>query len=370
MAFSLQLLHREDFERRTLRALAGGAGVGILAALAQRIGLPVEPDFAVAAAVVAAAQAGARPVLGYSAALRLSLAVLPALPYFFDAVNLVPQAFSGAIAAALVALVGQNGERFGKGSEVAASAVATGAMVALGAHVQAVLGAQFFPNGGLLGSLVCLTSVALFWGVGTLASHLRVHVDPVESRGGTLESTLSGETKELVGRTLNLYRQCRGVAMKMPAGPGRNELVEVLRKMAREAFNLAESHGGLEAQLQSVAEGDVAAQVKDLRARAEATGDAVARRQLELAASSLGEELNRLDTLSRKRERLQAQLHAQVALLERARVSLVGAAGTEASAKSAQAAQLAKRLAALGEETPAAPDAEQAPQPAATRVSS
>jgi peptidoglycan hydrolase CwlO-like protein len=140
--------------------------------------------------------------------------------------------------------------------------------------------------------------------------------------------------------------------------------------MACEAFNLAESHAGLAAQLMSVAQGDVDAQVKDLRARAEASQDAVARRQLELAASSLGEELNRLDTLSRKRERLLAQLHAQVALLERARVSLVGAAGTEASAKSAQAAQLAKRLASLGEENPPAPEPEQVTQPAAPRISS
>ncbi len=309
-------------------------------------------------------------MLGYSAALRLALAVLPSLPYFFDTADPVPQACSGAIAAALVAWAGQGNERFGKVSEVAAGAVAAGALVPLGMYVQQVLNTRFFPHGGLLGALVGFTAVSLFWSVGTLASHLTLHMDPVESRGGTLESTLSGEAKELVGRTLALYRQCRGVALKMAAGPGRNELVEVLRKMAREAFTLAESHSGLEAQLQSVAHGDVDAQVKDLRARAAATEDAVARRQLELAASSLGEELNRLDTLSRKRERLLAQLHAQVALLERARVSLVGAAGTEASAKGAQAAQLAKRLASLGEEAPPTPEAEQAPQPAPTRVSS
>jgi hypothetical protein len=366
MAFSLQLLHREDFERRTLRALAGGGAMGVLAALAQRFHIPVDPGFA----VVAAALAGAQPVPGYAAALRLALCILPALPYFFDAVDPVPQAFAGAITAALVGLAGQGSERIGKGPEVAAGAVAAGALVPLGMYVQQVMDARFFPNGGLLGALVGFTAVALFWSVGTLASHLTLHVDAVESRGSTLESTLTGEAQELVTRTLTLYRQCLGVAMKMAAGAGRNELVEVLRKMARESFNLAEAHAGLEAQLQSVAQGDVDAQVKDLRARAAATEDAVARRQLELAASSLGEELNRLDTLSRKRERLLAQLHAQVALLERARVSLVGAAGSEASAKGAQAAQLAKRLASMGEDLPPAPESEQASQPAPTRVSS
>ncbi|WP_224368639.1 hypothetical protein [Hyalangium versicolor] len=366
MAFSLQLLHREDFERRTLRALAGGGAVGVLAALAQRFHIPLDPGFA----VVAAGLAGAQPVLGYTAALRLALAVLPALPYFFEATDPVPQAFSGAIAAALVAWAGQGNERFGKPSEVAAGAVAAGALVPLGMYVQQVLDARFFSHGGLLGALVGFGAVALFWSVGTLASHLTVHLDPVESRGRTLASTLAGEAKNLVERTVTLYQQCRAVALKMAAGPGRNELVEVLRKMAREAFTLAESHAGLEAQLMSVAQGDVDTQVKDLRARAAATEDAVARRQLELAASSLGEELNRLDTLSRKRDRLLAQLHAQVALMERARVSLVGAAGTEASAKGAQAAQLARRLASLGEETPPAPEADGVAPPAPSRVSS
>lgn len=369
MAFSLQLLHREDFEGRTLRALAGGGAVGIFAALAQRFGLPVDPGFA----VVAAALASARPVLGYTAWLRLALCTLPALPYFFEAENPLPQAFSGAIAAALVGLAGQGSERIGKLPQVAAGAVAAGALVPVGMYVQQVLDARFFHKGGLLGALVGFTAVALFWSIGTLASHLTLHVDPVESRGTTLQNTLAGEAQELVGRTLTLYRQCLGVAMKMAPGAGRSELVEVLRKMAREAFTLAESHSGLESQLKSVAQTDVDAQVKDLRARAAATEDAVARRQLELAASSLGEELNRLDTLSRKRERLFAQLHAQVALLERARVSLVGAAGTEASAKGAQAAQLAKRLASMGEDSPAPisePEQATAAPPAPTRISS
>jgi hypothetical protein len=367
MAFSLQLLHREDFEGRTLRALAGGAAVGIVAALADRLGVTVDPGIA----VIAAGLAAARPITGYGAAVRIGLALLPALPFFFDAPPYVAQAFCGAIAAALTCWMGPGGDRFGKPNEVAAGAVAAGALVPLGMYVQQVLEARFFPTGGLFNALVGFTSVALFWSVGTLASHATLHMDPVVSRGGVLEDTLQGETHNLVVRTLALYRQCHAVAMKMAPGAGRNELVEVLRKLARGAFDLAESHAGLDAQLQSVAQGDVDAQIKDLRTRAAGTEDPVARRQLELAASSLGEELNRLDTLTRKRERLLASLHAQVALMERARVSLVGAAGSEASAKGAQAAHLAKRLASLGEEAPPTPESsEQAPQPTSTRVSS
>jgi hypothetical protein len=366
MAFSLQLLHREDFEGRTLRAIAGGAAVGVIAALADQVGINVPPGVA----IIAAGLAAARPVTGYSGALRIALALLPILPFFFKAGPYATQAMCGAIAAALTCWLGPGGDRFGKPSEVAAGAVAAGALAPLGMYVFKVFEARFFTPGELLSTLVGFTSVALFWSVGTLASHVTLHTDPVVSRGGVLEDTVRGEARGLVARTLALYRQCFAVTMKMAPGAGRTQLVQVLRTLAGAAFDLAESHAALDAQLQSVAQGDVDSQIKDLRTRAAGTEDPVARRQLELAASSLGEELNRLDTLSRKRERLLASLHAQVALMERARVSLVGAAGTEASAKVAQAEHLAKRLAALGEEAPATAEAEPAAQPAPTRVSS
>lgn len=356
MAPSLQLLHREDFETRTLRALVGGAAVGVLAALAERANLPLNPGFA----VVAAALAGARPKPGTQALMWVGMPLLAAVPYLFQADAPVPQALSGALVAAMVGWFGLGSERVGQPSQVAAGAVASGLLVPVGLYVQQVLEARFFPYGGLLGALMGYTAVALFWSVGTLASHVTVHGDAVESRGGTLESQVSGEAKTLLVRTRELYRQCRTVALKMRPGAGRNELVGVLQKMAGEAFTLAETHAELEAQLSAVAPQDVQKQVEDLRARAQATGDAVARRQLELAASSLGEELNRLNLLASKRERQLAQLHAQVALLERARVSLVGVAGSEAGAKGAQAAHLAQRLAALGQENPA-PAGEESP---------
>ncbi|MDC0712120.1 hypothetical protein POL68_26880 [Stigmatella sp. ncwal1] len=366
MAPSLHLLHREDFERRTLRALVGGAAMGLLAALAERIHLPLHPGFA----VIAAALAGARPRPGTQGLLWVGVPLLSALPYLFQVDAPVPQALSGAIAAALVGWMGPGGDRLGKPTEVTAGAVAAGALVPLGMYVQQVLDARFFPQGGLLGALVGFSAVALFWSVGTLASHVTVHVDAVESRGSLLEDRVGGEAKTLLERTRSLYRQCQTLALKMPSGPGRDELVGVLQKMANESFTLAESHAELETQLAAVVPQDVETQVEQLRQRAAATEDAGARRQLELAASSLGEELNRLNLLARKRSRLLAQFHAQVALLERARMSLVGVAGTEASAKGAQAAHLAQRLAALGQDTPApideAPDA--SPTASVTRL--
>lgn len=368
MALSVQFLHREEFESRTLRALGGAACVGILAAVAQRLHFPLEAGYF---AVVAAALAGTQVARRHAMGLRLALVALPAVPFFFDTPEPIPQSLAGAIAAALVAWLGSSGrDEPGRPFPVAASAAAAGVLVPLSLHVQQVLEARLLGTRGLLPVLAGFLVVALFWAIGTLPANMVVELDAVEARGRLLADSLKGEARDLAARALGLYRQCKASVLGMPASPGRLELQGVVEKMAADSFSLAEAHAGLEAQLGSVVANDVDAQVRELRSRAAATQDSVARRQLELAASSLGEELNHLDALARRRERLLAQLHAQVALLERARVSFIGVQGSELGAKGAQAAQLARRLKSLGEDSaaPVSGDAAPVAPPQGTRV--
>ncbi|GHG89604.1 hypothetical protein [Comamonas sp. JC664] len=368
MALSLQFFHREEFESRTLRALGGAACVGLVAGAAQRLHVDLGPGYL---AVAAAALACAKPTGVHPLTLRLALAVVPALPYFFEAPEPVPQSIGGALAAALVGWVGLGREHPGKPAAVAVSAAAAGVLVPLGLYVQQVLEARLLGSTGMLSALVSFLVVGLFWGIGTLPANVTVELDAVEARGRRLEDGLQGESRDLSARALSLYRQCKASVMKLPASPGRSELLGVVEKLAGECFSLAEAHHGLAAQLGSVVANDVDAQVRELRQRAAATQDAVARRQLELAASSLGEELNHLDVLARRSERLLAQLHAQVALLERARVSFIGVQGSELGAKGAQAADLARKLKQLGEAPSSAPAEEAAPvapRPQPTRL--
>ena len=367
MALTAQFLHREEFESRTLRALGGAAFVGVRGAVAQRLHFPLEPGYF---AVVAAALAAAKPPLKYGILLRTALVLGPTLPFFFSTEEPLPQSLAGAIAAALVAWLGNGREEPGRPLSVAASAAAAGVLVPVGLYTQHVLQARFFGDEGLLPMLVTFLTLALFWSIGTLPANVVVESDVVEARGRLLEDTLQGEARLLALRALTLYRQCKDVVLRMPSSAGRKELLGVLEKMTLESFSLAEAHAGLEAQLGSVVANDVDAQVRELRQRAASTQDAVARRQLELAASSLGEELNHLDALSRRRERLMAQLHAQVALLERARVSFVGVQGSDMGAKGAQAAQLARKLKSLGEDPSAPAPEEDRPvsSPQGTRV--
>ncbi|MBJ6760585.1 hypothetical protein JGU66_07400 [Myxococcaceae bacterium JPH2] len=351
MSLTLQVLHREEFESRTFRALAGAGAMGVLAAIALRVRVHVEPGFF---AVAAAALAGARPSAGYALALRSALLVLPIVPLLLELPEPLPLGLAAAITSALVAWLGHGREGVGTPLQVGASALAALVTAPLGLYVRQVLEARFLSGTGVLSTLVGFSVMGLFWSVGTLPANLALHVDPVAARGSTLVGTLEGEVRELVERALGLYRQCLQVVKKLPASAGRGELQKVLGALAQEAFSLAESHAALEAQLNAISQGDVDTQVRELRERASQTQDGLARRQLELAASSLGEELNRLDTLTRRRERMLAQLHAQVAQLERARVSFIGVQGSELGAKGEQAAQLARKLSAMGQE--AAPE--------------
>lgn len=345
MPLSVQFQEREDFEVRTLRALGGGAAVGLAVAALWRVGLRLDMGFfAVAGAALASARGDWKTRLW----MLVGLIGVFGLTSLFNLPLLVEQASVGALAAGVMGALGMAWRP--RPAQVVAGAVGAAAMLPLGLYVKTVMDAWLLGRMPAPSALLGYTVVALFWSVGLLAAHIRVHTSPVVAQGARLEKQLAGEAQSLVARAMVLYSQCQKEAARATAGRGRTELLGVLERMAREVFSQAEEHAGLEAQIHAVRQGDVDTQVRELRAKAAAATDAVARRQLELAASSLGEELNRVDLLERKRERLLAQLHAQVALLERARVSLVGVQGGDVASKSEQAAQLAQRLASLGKE--------------------
>ncbi|ATB30145.1 hypothetical protein [Melittangium boletus] len=354
MAFSVQLHAREDFEVRTLRALGGAAVLAPLVALGEWLHVRVDVAFI---ALVGAGLASARVGWKTWVALAVGLPALLSLPELLRLPVPAAQVLMGVLAASMVGL--WNPEWKPRPEQVLAGALGAGALVPLGMYVRRVLDARLLD--GLTGPLHAapgLAVVALFWSVGRLASHLEVHANTVEARGARLRTRMVGEPQELVARTVTLYRECRAETAQLGSAPGRKELERVLDTLALEVFNRAEAHAQLESQLKGARMEDVNTQVTALRTKATATTDAVARRQLELAAGALGEELNQLETMGRKRERLLAQLHAQVAMMERARVSLVAVRGGDVAAKGEQAAQLARRLAELGQEDAGGPPAQ------------
>jgi hypothetical protein len=189
--------------------------------------------------------------------------------------------------------------------------------------------------------------VALFTGIGGIAAHLALKADPVEARCEELIPQLSGEFHTQAQRALTLYRACGQSMQALPREPAREELARTLQRLTRDAVELAAEWAGVETQLQDDTQKDLAREVADLHKSAAEAKDPIARRQLEMAASSLKEEIDRLGELKLKRERILAKLKSQVALLERARVALIGMRSGHAQIKAAEMSALARKFNAL-----------------------
>ncbi|MCC6337367.1 MAG: hypothetical protein IT380_25645 [Myxococcales bacterium] len=350
----LQLHQRETFERNVTRALVAGAGAGVLAFLTQKLHLAVPlPFLALVAAALACVRGGMRD--------RLMLAglaiVLPALPWLFGLSAAWSVGLAGVAAGALMvkARIAEKGEEGSVASDrpgpfhYVATALATGGLAVAGTEVANVLSARMadVATPSVLSFAVSGVVIALFAGIGSIASHIALASDPVEARCEELLPQLSGEFEGQIARALSLYRQCGTQLAALPREAAREELARTLSKLTKDAADLAAEWAGVEAQLHDSAHSDLKKEIAELKKSAAAARDAVARQQLEGAASSLEEELERLGELKLKRERVLAKLKSQVALLERARVALIGMRSSHATVRAAEMSAVSRKLNAL-----------------------
>lgn len=350
----IQLHQREAFERNVTRAVLAGAGAGALAFVVSRLGFTVPLTFLSLVATVLACVRGTRWDRVTLAGLAL---VLPALPWLFGMSTLWTIGFSGAAAGALMvrARVTERGDEGSVGAEregvlhYVLTALATAGLAVAGTEVGQVVASQLgtLQAPTLLRYLASGAVVSLFAGIGGLAAHVALKSDPVEARGEEVLAQVSGEFQELTQRALTLYRQCGGTLASLPRDPAREELARTVSRLTKDAFELSAEWAGVESSLQEATERELAKQVAELTKSAQAAKDPIARKQLELASASLSEELVRLGELKLKRERVVAKLKSQLALLERARVALIGMRSSHATIRAAEMSAVARKLNAL-----------------------
>jgi len=371
----LQIHQRESFERNVTRALFAGAGAGVVHWLTTRMGAVFAPVFeaappasfpasdvqqliplaylAVAGTAIASARGDRMDKL-----MLISLAVvLPGIPWLLGLSPEWTLGLGGACAGALM-VRGHLSERSGEGQvgghrpgqlNYALGALFTGGLAVAGTAVARVLSFRLLDMATPLFLVTVLAGVmmALFTSLGSLSAHLALTPDPVEARCEELIPTLTGELRTLANRALSLYRECGKALSQLPREAAREEMAHTLSQMTREAVELAAEWSRLEQQLEAGANHGLATQLADLTQSALAARDPIAKKQLELAASALGEELSRLEELKVQRERIVAKLKAEVALLERARVVLIGVRGGQMGLKAAELSALARRFSTL-----------------------
>lgn len=350
----VQLQHREAFERNVTRALAAGAGAGVLAFLGQRLHFDTSLPFLALVATALACVRGDRVDKAMLVALSV---VLPALPWLFGFSAAWTVALAGAAAGAVMvkARLAERGEEGSVGADrpgplhYAGTALATAGLAVAGTEVASILSSRMtdLNTPGVLNLAASGAVIALFAGIGSLASHVALKSDPVEARCEELLPLLSGEFETQVARALSLYRQAGQQLAALPRDAAREELARTLQKLTRDAAELAGEWAGVEAQVHENAHADLQKEIEELQKSAKAARDSVARLQLEAAAGSLTEELGRLGELRLKRERVLARLKSQVALLERARVALIGMRSTHATVRAAEMAAVSRKLNAL-----------------------
>lgn len=350
----IQLQQREVFERNVTRAVAAGAAAGALAFLGQRLQFQVPLSFLALAGTSLACVRGDRVD-------RLLLTILsifmPALPWLFGFSATWTVALAGAAVGAIMvkARMAERGDEGSVGTarpgplHYAAAALATAGLAVAGTEVASILSARLRDVSAP--SLLTLAGagmvIALFAGIGSLASHLALKSDPVEARCEELLPTLSGEFAIQISRALSLYRQAGAQLAALPRDVAREELARTLQKLTNDATQLAGEWAGVEAQVHENAHSDLQKEIDELNKSAKSARDSVARQQLEAAAASLHEELGRLGDLRLKRERVLARLKSQSALLERARVALIGMRSTHATVRAAEMSAVARKLNAL-----------------------
>lgn len=350
----LQLHHREVFERNVSRALAAGAGAGLLHLAILKLGLGLPLAYLVIAATVLAAARGDK----WDRLLLSGLGVLlPALPYALGMAHTWTAGLSAAAAGALLvrAHLNERGEESQVGERrptfvnyLLGAGLCAGLTLA-GVEVAHILAARMadLATPVMLGASVAGAIVGLFVGLSSVAAHLALSSDPVEARCEELLPRLSGDFHTLAQRALTLYRQCGQSLAQLPREPAREELARTLSRMTRDAVELASEWAGVEAQLEERAQTELQTEREELLRTAKASTDVVARRQLESAAASLGEEIERLGELKQRRERILARLRAQVAQLDRARVALLSLRSGHAQMKAAELSALTRRFRTL-----------------------
>lgn len=350
----VQLQQRDVFERNVTRTLLAGAGAGAVAWLTTKLQMPVPLSFLAIAGMGLACVRGAK--LERLALMAASI-ILPALPWLFGLTQGWTVALAGAVAGAIVvkSRISEYGEEGSVGASrpgvahYVATAGATAGLSVAGLKVAEILSARMTDAATplLLNAAVSGTIIALFAGLGSLASHVALKADPVEARCDEVLPLLDGEFADQLNKALSLYRQCGRQLASLPRESAREELARTVGKLTKDAIELAAEWAGVESQLHDDAHRDLEKEIAELTESASKARDAVAKKQLELAASSLKEELERLGEMRLKRERVLAKLKSQVALLERARVALIGMRSSHATVRAAEMSAVARKLNAL-----------------------
>ncbi len=169
-----------------------------------------------------------------------------------------------------------------------------------------------------------------FMVLGTAIAHVSTPADPVRAHYRERSKELRGELFDIARRAHETYRASASI-LDSRAGD-RAEALRLREKLAsvtRRVLDLA-----LQCQSVAVAVGEatelkLAREIAELDRKVASSTDDVTRRQYERARATLTAQQSQLDRIRVGRDRAVATMHEKLALLERARLSLIGVASAD-----------------------------------------
>ncbi len=356
----------EGFHQTVIRAAIGSAVAGLVAwiagplgagLLAQRWTSAATLALAAAAVGIAAAASGWRSRLVFGAAGFLcGLA-----PLLFPAHRLFGLAAAGLGLGALLAQARRLEERkdssvgrLGLGRAAVASAAALTALALIAGRLisdriaASQLVEPWLP--GPLPAMLYASVLGFFASLGAAGAHLVRDPDPVEQLYASLHSQLAGDLAEMAARAMTNYRRCAEILAGTDDGFARNQLSKSLSEITRRVLELGQRWQSIDRELGARAEGEIGARLAELEKLRDGARDEIAKKQLAMAASALRAELEQIDRIRRNRERVLARLHGQMAILDRARIALLGLKSSDAQLRTAELSALSETLSGLSRE--------------------
>jgi len=330
----------ELFHRSAVRALAGAAAMGALAA-----GLGFRGP-APAAAAIAAGALAAVIALRRTPLVLAGVALLAAIAADGIASARTPllAAFGAVFALGLADLRTLRAREEGRPPPSIWAVVASAALVAGAAAILpwALRGLGLALSPGLpraMAWLLCGALGGLWLAVASAPLHLGIVIDRVEERLASVRALPLGELRALVDR----IAASRRAALATLRGPAGAALRSELDGLTIAALDLARRGAELLRAAPPAVEQELARRAAELEAAA-ASDDAVAQASYRRAAESVRAQLEHVRRVRLGRERIAARLHEEAAQLERARFSLVLLAGADAERSAAEIDLLSGRL--------------------------
>lgn len=237
--------------------------------------------------------------------------------------------------------------------KIALTGALTGLLALGGAYVAYVL-----QSTGVLGSLVpppLATAAAggalgLFVGLGSAPRHVTRSEEPVEAAYVGALAHAHGEVHEILERSLAIYRMIRGDLGTRTGSKTEVALGTRVSDLAMRILKIAEQCRAIESDLGAAPAQALEDRIEALRKKADATTDPSARATFLSTIESLDSQKKAVEAISRGLERVVARLHANVALLEKVRFSLVHARSADAERSGSEASPLTDTIDELSRE--------------------